>query len=120
MINTSRSPLWRRWQEFRLIGQDPVLALGLIGVGAFVFLFVVLPLALVIWQGFFDPTTGQVSFKYFTQFVDPYYMPHLWGMLRNTVVMGVGAATGRHDPGLYLCLCARALQPCPLVAPYTW
>jgi iron(III) transport system permease protein len=94
MINTSRSPLWRRWQEFRLIGQDPVLALGLIGVGAFVFLFVVLPLALVIWQGFFDPTTGQVSFKYFTQFVDPYYMPHLWGMLRNTVVMGVGAALG--------------------------
>jgi iron(III) transport system permease protein len=91
---TPRSPLWRRWQEFRLIGQDPVLALGLIAVGAFVLLFVVLPLALVIWQGFFDPVTGAVSFKYFQQFYDPYYMPHLWGMLRNTLVMGVGAATG--------------------------
>ena len=91
---TSRSLLWRRWQEFRLLGQDPVLALGLIGVGAFVFLFVALPLALVIWQGFFDQTGGQVSFKYFTQFFDPYYMPHLWGMLRNTLVMGIGAALG--------------------------
>jgi iron(III) transport system permease protein len=91
---TPRSLLWRRWQEFRLIGQDPVLALGLIAVGAFVLLFVVLPLALVIWQGFFDPLTGAISFKYFQQFVDPYYMPHLWGMLWNTLVMGVGAATG--------------------------
>ena len=31
MTTSTRSPLWRRWQEFRLIGQDPVLALGLIG-----------------------------------------------------------------------------------------
>lgn len=93
-MTTTRSPLWRRWQEFRLIGQDPVLALGLIGVGAFVLLFVVLPLALVIWQGFFDAATGAISFKYFTQYVDPYYMPHLWTTLRNTMVMGIGAALG--------------------------
>ena len=32
-----RSGLWRRWQEIRLIGQDPVLGLGLLLVGAFVF-----------------------------------------------------------------------------------
>ena len=94
MTTSTRSPLWRRWQEFRLIGQDPVLALGLIGVGVFVFLFVALPLVLVIWQGFFDQVTGAISFKYFTQFVDPYYMPHLWGVLRNTLVMGIGAALG--------------------------
>ncbi len=93
-MTTNRSALWRRWQELRLIGQDPVLALGLIAVGAFVSLFVVLPLVLVIWQGFFDPTTQAVSFKYFSQFVDPYYMPHLWGILRNTMVMGLGAALG--------------------------
>jgi iron(III) transport system permease protein len=93
-MTTMRSPLWRRWQEFRLIGQDPILALGLIAVGAFVLLFVALPLLLVIWEGFFDPVTGQVSLKYFTQFFDPYYMPHLWGILRNTMVMGIGAATG--------------------------
>lgn len=93
-ITTTRSPLWRRWQEFRLIGQDPVLALGLISVGAFVLLFVALPLVLVIWQGFFDPVTGAVSFKYFAQFVDPYYMTHLYTILWNTLVMGLGAATG--------------------------
>jgi iron(III) transport system permease protein len=93
-MTTTHSPLWRRWQEFRSIGQDPVLALGLIAVGAFVLLFVALPLLLVIWEGFFDPVTGQVSLKYFTQFFDPYYMPHLWGILRNTLVMGIGAATG--------------------------
>jgi hypothetical protein len=76
-MTTTRSPLWRRWQEFRLIGQDPVLALGLIAVGAFVLLFVALPLLLVIWEGFFDPITGQVSLKYFTQFFDAYYMPYI-------------------------------------------
>lgn len=44
-----RSPIWRRYQEFRLIGQDPVLALGLILVGDFVLLFVAYPLLRVIW-----------------------------------------------------------------------
>ena len=91
---TSRSGLWRRWQEFRLIGQDPVLAVGLIGVTTFVLLFVALTLLRVIWQGFFDPTTGKVSLKYFQQLVDPYYAPYLWRMIWNTMVMGIGAATG--------------------------
>ena len=31
-----RSGLWRRWQEIRLIGQDPILGLGLLLVGVFV------------------------------------------------------------------------------------
>jgi iron(III) transport system permease protein len=92
--NSSRTTVWRRWQEIRLIGQDPILAVGLIAVTIFVLLFIALPLIEVIWQGFFDPTTGAVSLKYFAQFVDPYYANHLWTMLRNTLVMGVGAATG--------------------------
>ncbi|HHY54226.1 MAG TPA: iron ABC transporter permease [Chloroflexi bacterium] len=93
-IPTQRSTLWRRWQEVRIIGQDPVLAVGLIAVSAFVFLFVALPLLRVIYQGFFDPATGEFSLKYFQQFVDPYYGPHLWQVLANTLIMGLGAATG--------------------------
>ncbi len=78
----------------RLIGQDPVLAVGLIAVSAFVFLFVALPLLRVIYQGFFDPVTGEFSLKYFQQFSDPYYGPYLWRVLANTMIMGLGAATG--------------------------
>jgi iron(III) transport system permease protein len=48
----------------------------------------------VIWDGFFDPVTGELSFKYFLQLVDPYYAPHLWNTIWNTMVMGLGAATG--------------------------
>lgn len=93
-IPKQRSTLWRRWQEVRIIGQDPVLAVGLMAVSAFVFLFVALPLLRVIYQGFFDPATGQFSLKYFQQFIDPYYSPHLWQVLANTMLMGLGAATG--------------------------
>ena len=93
-ISKQRSLLWRRWQEVRLIGQDPVLAVGLIAVSAFVFLFVALPLIRVIYQGFFDPVTGEFSLKYFQQFSDPYYGPYLWRVLANTLIMGLGAATG--------------------------
>jgi len=92
--SSPRSSLWRRWQEIRLIGQDPVLALGVIAVTTFVFLFVALPLIRVIAQGFVDPQTGQIDLKYFAQFFEPYYAPHLWRMLWNTLVMGVGSATG--------------------------
>ena len=65
-----RSALWRRWQEIRLIGQDPVLAMGLMLVGLFVFVFVAWPLLRVAWQGFFDPVTGNFSLKYFGQYVN--------------------------------------------------
>jgi iron(III) transport system permease protein len=92
--NYARAPLRRRWQEIRLIGQDPVLAVGLIAVVCFVGLFVALPLLEVIVQGFFDPQTGQVSLNYFQQFFDPYYAPHLWRVLSNTLIMGFGAALG--------------------------
>lgn len=89
-----RSAFWRRRQELRLIGQDPVLALGLLAVGIFVYLFVALPLIRVVWQGFFDQNTGELSFTYFTRFVDPYYRAHSWRVLRDTMIMGIGAAFG--------------------------
>lgn len=93
-IPKQRSFFWRQWQEVRLIGQDPVLAIGLIAVSSFVFLFVALPLLRVIYQGFYDPVTGQFSLKYFQQFFDPYFGPYLWRVLANTMIMGLGAATG--------------------------
>ena len=93
VASTGRSALWRRWQELRLIGQDPILAMGLLVVGIFVFLFVALPLFSVVVQGFFDPETGELSFEYFTHYVDPYYRQHSWQVVLNTMVMGLGTAT---------------------------
>ena len=92
--NSGRSTVWRRWQELRLIGRDPILAMGLLGVGIFVFLFVALPLFRVVIQGFFDPTTGEFSLEYFNQYIDPYYRTHAWWVVRNTMVMGLATATG--------------------------
>ena len=89
-----RSILWRRWQEIRLIGQDPVLAMGLMLVGLFVFVFVAWPLLRVAWQGFFDPVTGDFSVKYFGQYFDPYYAPYQWRVVRDTMMMGLLTATG--------------------------
>ena len=86
--------LRRRWQEVRLIGQDPVLAMGLLAVGFFVFLFIVYPLLRVAWQGFFNPVTGEFSLAYFAQYIDPYYRSHNLAVLRDTLLMGIGAATG--------------------------
>lgn len=89
-----RSSIWRRWQELRLIGQDPVLATGLLLVASFIMLFVALPLIRVVWEGFFDAQTGAFSLEYFTRYVDPVYRTHNWQVVRNTMVMGLGAATG--------------------------
>ena len=85
--------LARRYQEFKLIGQDPVLALSLIGVGIFVFLFVAFPLLRVVWQGFFDPVSDEFSLKYFAQYIDPAYQRHNWQVVQDTMVMGLLTAT---------------------------
>ncbi|MCA9997938.1 MAG: hypothetical protein KDE56_19395, partial [Anaerolineales bacterium] len=60
---------WRRYQEIKLIGRDPVLAMGLLLVGVFVFLFIAFPLLRVVWQGFFDLETGEVSLEYFGRYI---------------------------------------------------
>jgi len=91
---TQRSRLWQRYQELRLIGQDPVLAMGLIIVGVFVLLFVAYPLLRVIWQGFFELETGNFSLEYFERFVRPDYRAYNWQLLSSTMLMGLYTATG--------------------------
>ncbi len=89
-----RSGLWRRWQEIRMIGQDPILGLGLLLVGVFVFLFIVWPLLSVIVQGFIDQDSGQFDIRYFQQYLDPYYQGHNFRVVRNTLTMGFFTALG--------------------------
>ncbi|NOZ73473.1 MAG: iron ABC transporter permease, partial [Chloroflexi bacterium] len=87
-------PLVRRYREFQQIGRDPVLMVGLLISSSFVFLFVVWPLLRVVRDGFFDFNTGAFSLEYFDRYIDPYFARHSWTTLRDTMVMGVAAATG--------------------------
>ncbi len=91
---TQRSSLWRRYQEIRLISRDPVLAMGLLLVAVFVFLFIAYPLLRVVWQGFFELDTGEFSLEYFARYVDPTYSTYNWQVLRDTLLMGLATATG--------------------------
>jgi iron(III) transport system permease protein len=95
-----RQNVIRRINEFRLIAQDNVLTVGLLVVAIFVFLFIVLPLLRVIWQGFFVPDlgtnpaeAGNFSFEYFARYFDPTYRTHSWNVVRNTMSMGLQTAT---------------------------
>jgi len=81
-------------QEFRLIGQDPILAIGLLAIGAFVVTFILYPLLRVVIQGFYDPQSGQLNLKYFQQYIDPYYAPYQWQVVRDTLIMGIASAVG--------------------------
>jgi iron(III) transport system permease protein len=85
----------RRWAAGAMpLLRDPTLGLGLLGAMLFAALFVVLPLARVIWQAFFDQQTGAISFEYFARYLDPVYRDHQWTVLWNTLVLGIGAAAG--------------------------
>lgn len=87
--------LIRRLNEFKLIGQDHILAVGLLIVSIFVYLFIILPLIRVIGQGFFvpdygnAPDAGNFSLEYFLRYIDPVYRTHSWNVLRDTMVMGL-------------------------------
>ncbi len=89
-----RGSLHRRMQEFRLIGQDPVLTIGLLVIGAFAVTFIIWPILRVVVQGFFELSTNRFSLKYFGQYFDPYYRAYQWQVLRDTMVMGLATATG--------------------------
>lgn len=80
-------------REFRLIARDPVLLVGLLAVGAFIFAFIVWPLARVIVQGFFTPE-GEFSLQYFARYVHPEYARTYWDILGWTIEMGILAALG--------------------------
>jgi iron(III) transport system permease protein len=95
-VATRSSPfqsLLRRYNEFRVIAQDPVLLAGLLITGAFMFAFVIFPLARVIYQGFFT-LEGQPSLVYFERYVNPQYVLQYWQIFFWTIEMGVLAAIG--------------------------
>jgi iron(III) transport system permease protein len=74
--------------------RDPTLGLGLIGAALFTALFVVLPLARVVWEAFFDARTGGFSLEYFARYFDATYQTHQWTVVWNTLVVGLAAAAG--------------------------
>lgn len=94
MTLLSQTSLRQRIQEFRLIGRDPVLMVGLLVSASFVFLFVVWPLLRVVLQGFYNFQTGALSVEYFGRYFDPYFSRHNWNTLRDTMIMGLSTAAG--------------------------
>ncbi len=90
--------LVRRYRELRLIAQDPVLLIGLIITGAFMFAFVLWPLARVIVQGFFlpdgQPRAGAFNLDQFGRYLNPQYALQYWTIFRDTLTMGVLSAIG--------------------------
>jgi iron(III) transport system permease protein len=95
-----KQKLVRRVNEFRLIAKDNILMVGLLVVTIFVFLFIVLPLIQVIGQGFFvadfgnnPETAGNFSLEYFWRYFDPQFSTYSRRVLRDTMLMGLQAAT---------------------------
>ncbi|MBI4789120.1 MAG: iron ABC transporter permease [Chloroflexi bacterium] len=90
--------LVRRYREFKLIARDPVLLVGLLITGAFMFAFIVFPLARVVYQGFIvpagQPNEGQFSLEYFQNYVNPTFTLQYWQIFFWTIEMGLGAALG--------------------------
>ena len=74
------SSLQRRAREFSLISRDPVLMLGLLFCGIFLFIFIVFPLFKGTANGFLDaevdaPWFSRISLKYLARYFDAYYGP---------------------------------------------
>jgi iron(III) transport system permease protein len=88
-----RSALVRRYREFALIARDPVLFIGLLFCGIFLFVFVFYPLFRTSVNGFFD-AEGRFSLEYFGRYFDAYYGPLARQVFRDTLIMGVLTATG--------------------------
>ena len=90
--------LRHRYHEFKLIARDPVLLVSLLVTGAFIFAFIIWPLARVIYQGFFvgagHPNEGAFSLEYFQNYLNPQFTEQYWYIFRWTIQMGIGAAVG--------------------------
>jgi iron(III) transport system permease protein len=89
----------RRYREFALIGRDPVLMIGLLFCGLFLFVFVVYPLYRGTANGFVDPQAvgpwyTRLSLKYFARYFDSYYGPYSRQVFLDTLRMGLLTATG--------------------------
>ena len=94
----SRGGLRRRYREFALIGRDPVLMMGLLFVGLFLFIFVIFPLFRGTSNGFLadgdTPWYTRLSITHFARYFDAYYGPYLRTVFVNTLEMGLLTATG--------------------------
>ncbi len=91
--------LQRRVREFTLIGRDPVLMIGLLYCGIFLFIFIIYPLFRGTVNGFLEPGQDtpwftRISFKYIARYFDSYYGPYNRQVFTNTLIMGLLTATG--------------------------
>ena len=84
----------RRYREFTLIARDPVLMIGLLYCGLFLYIFVIYPLYMGTANGFVDPDTGKLSGEYITRYFDSYYGPRQRMIFSHTMMMGGLTATG--------------------------
>jgi iron(III) transport system permease protein len=106
--------LRRRLQEFRLIGQDPILAIGLLAIGAFAVTFIVFPLMRVVVQGLVSLETGELNLVHYQRYFDPYFGPYYRRVVWDTMIMGVMTATGGTALGFIF---AYALVRCRMPFP---
>lgn len=91
--------LAQRYREFGLLARDPVLMIGLIFCGLFLFIFVVYPLYRGVANGFIEtgasgPWFTRLSLKYFLRYFDSYYGPYSRLVFWNTLQMGLLTAAG--------------------------
>ncbi|MEI2690603.1 MAG: ABC transporter permease subunit [Anaerolineae bacterium] len=106
--------LRHRLQEFRLIGQDPILAISLLAIGAFAVTFIIYPLMRVVVQGFYSLETGELNLVHYTRYFDSYFGPYYRRVVRDTMVMGVATAAGGTALGFVF---AYALVRCKMPFP---
>ncbi len=84
--------LRRRYREFAIIAQDPVLWMSLVFCGIFLFIFIFYPILRTAANGFFTGE-GQFSLVHFARYFSDYYGPLYRKIFANTLLMGSLAAT---------------------------
>ncbi len=85
--------LLRRYKEFLLIANDPVLLMSMLFAGIFLIVFIFYPIYRATISGFVNKS-GQIDLQYFARFFDSYYGPLQRKILWDTLVMGVLTASG--------------------------
>jgi len=82
----------RRYREFAIIAQDPVLLMSLLFCGIFLFIFIFYPILRTATNGFFT-AERQFSLEHFARYFSSYYGPLYRKIFANTLLMGGLAAT---------------------------
>lgn len=82
----------RRYREFAIIAQDPVLLMSLLFCGVFLFIFIFYPILRTATNGFFT-AEGRFSLEHFARYFSSYYGPLYRKVFMNTLTMGGLAAT---------------------------